>query len=62
MMFEKPGDLRRRVGRFQESIQDGGNFRDLGFVFRRLHQLAAFALRLLLNEVVDEADAIALPH
>ena len=44
----------------QKSLQDGRGFADLGFVFRRL-QNPMPALRVFLNEVVNQANAIPFP-
>ena len=61
MVFEEPCDFRWSIRCSQKSIQDCSRFRDLRFVFRRF-QNPTPGLRLLLNEVVNQANAIAFPH
>ena len=60
-MIEKPCDFRRSIRWSEKSIQNRSSFRDLRLVFRRL-QNPMRGLRLLLNEVVNQANSIALPH
>src|SRR5205823_13911478 len=60
LMFQKPCDLRRSIRCSEKFIKDRGGFRDLGFVLRSLESLAS-SLAALLNEVIHEANTIAVP-
>ena len=59
-MRQKPHDLRRRLRCSQRAFEDRGAFRNRGFVLRRL-ELPALALPGFLNEVVNQANAVAGP-